>query len=230
MRVRFVLDRPPRPRRASRRTWPAARARPATRVTRAVPPPSPTTVPPSPPGPARSAEPPGTASSGPPAAAAAPPSAAVRSAPPPARRRAPTTACPNRRSIRRIFLLYLGGESGPGHPFDRRTIEPRQDQSQGRLRVYLHLIVLAVTSCPACTDGLDGDLARLQQWPRREDGPFAHTRRVAALSWRGELPGVCASAAAAVGFRAKASGRREVRRVPCGRIAPAFAVVLAFPP
>ena len=105
-----------------------------------------------------------------------------------------------------------------------------EDHSQGRLCVYVHLVSLTATGWPAATGGLDGDLARLQQWPRREDGPFAHTRRVAALSWRGELPGVCASAAAAVGFRAKASGRREVRRVPCGRIAPAFAVVLAFPP
>ena len=28
---------------------------------------------------------------------------------------------------------------------------------------------LTVTGCPAATDGLDGDPARLQQWPRRED-------------------------------------------------------------
>ena len=51
---------------------------------------------------------------------------------------------------------------------------------------------------------------------------FAHARRVAALTRCGELPGVRASAAAAVRRRDKASGRRVVRRVPRGRIAPAF--------
>jgi hypothetical protein len=51
---------------------------------------------------------------------------------------------------------------------------------------------------------------------------FAHARRVAALSRCGELRGVRASAAAAVGFRTKASGRCVVRRVPPGREAPAF--------
>jgi hypothetical protein len=38
-----------------------------------------------------------------------------------------------------------------------------EDHGQGRLRVYVHLVALAVTGCPAGTDGLDGDLARLQQ-------------------------------------------------------------------
>jgi hypothetical protein len=46
-----------------------------------------------------------------------------------------------------------------------------EDHSQGRLRVYVHLVVLTGSDCPAGTDGLDGDLARLQQWPRWEDGP-----------------------------------------------------------
>jgi len=36
--------------------------------------------------------------------------------------------------------------------------------------MYVHLVTLTVTGCPAVTDGLDGNLARLQQWPRREDG------------------------------------------------------------
>ena len=54
-------------------------------------------------------------------------------------------------------------ESGPGHPSDWRRIEPMEDHSQGRLRVYVHLVALTVTGWPAFTDGLDGDLARLQQ-------------------------------------------------------------------
>jgi hypothetical protein len=61
--------------------------------------------------------------------------------------------------------------SGPGRPSDWREIEPGQDRGQGRLRVYVHLVLLTVTGCPAVTDGLDGDFARLQEWPRREDGP-----------------------------------------------------------
>ncbi len=58
--------------------------------------------------------------------------------------------------------------------------------------------------------------------------PFAHAGRVPAPSWCGELPGVRASAAAAVRRRGKASGRRLVRRVPCGRVAPAFCYVRQF--
>jgi len=38
-----------------------------------------------------------------------------------------------------------------------------EDDGQGRLRVYVHQVVLTGTGCPAVTDGLDGDLARLQQ-------------------------------------------------------------------
>jgi hypothetical protein len=51
---------------------------------------------------------------------------------------------------------------------------------------------------------------------------FAHARAVAVLSRCGELPGIRASAAAAVRCRGKASGRRLVRRVPAGAGAPAF--------
>ena len=50
-----------------------------------------------------------------------------------------------------------------------------EDHSQGRLRIYVHLATLTVTGSPAATCGLDGDLARLQQWPRREDGPRSRT-------------------------------------------------------
>jgi hypothetical protein len=58
--------------------------------------------------------------------------------------------------------------------------------------------------------------------------PFAHARRVAALSWCGELPRVRASAAAAVCYRTKASGCRVVRRVPRGRVASAFCLCARF--
>ena len=50
--------------------------------------------------------------------------------------------------------------------------------------------------------------------------PFANARRVGARC--GEVARVRASAAAAVRCRAKASGRRVMRRIPRGRVAPAF--------
>lgn len=52
--------------------------------------------------------------------------------------------------------------------------------------------------------------------------PFAHARRAAVSSRGGELPGVHASAAAAVGYRTKASGRRVGAAVPRGRVASAL--------
>lgn len=45
-----------------------------------------------------------------------------------------------------------------------------EEHSQGRLCVYAHLGILTVTGRPTAADDLDGDLAWLQQWPRREDG------------------------------------------------------------
>jgi hypothetical protein len=85
-------------------------------------------------------------------------------------------------------------ESGSGHPSDWRRIEPTQDHSQGRLCVYVHLVILPVTGCPTSTDSLDSDLGRLRQWPRREDGPCSSRRGgVAALNRCGELP-VCGPA------------------------------------
>ena len=58
---------------------------------------------------------------------------------------------------------------------------------------------------------------------------MAPIRARAAGSWRsadaGEQPEVRAAAAAAVGFRTKASGRRVVRRFPRGRVAPASGCV-----
>ena len=88
---------------------------------------------------------------------------------------------PNSRGLRQAGLLRLAAvvsdmgavaalssctwraESGPGHPSDWRRIEPMEDHGQGRLRVYVHLVVSTVAGWPAVTDGLDGDLARLQQ-------------------------------------------------------------------
>ena len=97
--------------------------------------------------------------------------------------------------------------------------------------MYVNLVAFTVTGWPTSTDGLEGDLARPSTmaapggWP-----PFVHTRRVAAADWCGELPGVRALAAAAVGFRAKARGRRVVRRVPRGRVAPALCCAPTLPP
>jgi hypothetical protein len=119
------------------------------------------------------------------------------------------------------FLLHLEGRvrSWPSFRLARDRTEARsRSRSSSR---DVHRAVLTVTGWPASTDGLDGGLARLQQWPRWEDGPFAHAWWVAAPSWCGELSGVRALAAAAVRCRGKASGRRVVRRVPCGRVAPA---------
>ena len=65
--------------------------------------------------------------------------------------------------------------------------------------------------------GFDDDRAK-------RTAPFSHATG-AVPSRCGELPGVRASAAAAVRCRGKASGRRMVRRFPRGRVAPAFCYV-----
>ena len=67
-------------------------------------------------------------------------------------------------------------ESGPGHPSDWRRIEPMEDHSQGRLRVYMYLVILTGTGCPAAQPGLDGDLARLQRWTAPGGWPCSRTR------------------------------------------------------
>jgi hypothetical protein len=81
---------------------------------------------------------------------------------------------------------------------------------------------LTLTGCPVVTDGLDGDLARLQEWPRREDGPVrvratGLRRSAGAAGARGLRTG-----GRRRGYRTKASGRRVVRRCSRGRVAPAF--------
>jgi hypothetical protein len=67
-----------------------------------------------------------------------------------------------------------------------------EGRRQDRLRVYVHLVVLTDNGWPAVTDGLDGDLARLQQWPRREDGPVrARARGYGAQLVRRSVRGPC---------------------------------------
>lgn len=72
-------------------------------------------------------------------------------------------------------------------------LNPCQGRGQGRLCAYEHLVLLTVAGWPAVTDGLDGDLARLQQWLRRDDGP-GRTRaarwgaRLARRAARGSVP------------------------------------------
>ncbi len=86
-----------------------------------------------------------------------------------------------------------------------------EDHSQGRLRgMYLHLVVLTFTGWPAVIDGLDGDLARLQQWLRGRMALFAHARRLRRPAGAASCPGFRASAAAVVRSRGKASGRGVV--------------------
>ena len=67
---------------------------------------------------------------------------------------------------------------------------------------------LTVTGCPAVTDGLDGDLGRLQEWPCREDGPVrvrcgGPRRSAGAAGARGTVH--CSRRR---GYRTKASGPR----------------------
>jgi len=67
------------------------------------------------------------------------------------------------RADRCIFLLTCHAESDSGHPSDWRRIERVEDHGQGHLRVYVRLVTLTICGCSASADGLDGDLARLQQ-------------------------------------------------------------------
>src|SRR5690348_11034685 len=83
------------------------------------------------------------------------------------------------------------------------------------------VVGLRATGCPAATDDFDSDPARLQNGRAGRMALFAHARRVAALGWCGELPGVRPLAPAAVGFRTKASGRPWCGGSR-GRVAPAF--------
>ena len=57
------------------------------------------------------------------------------------------------------FMLYLEHQCPVLAIF---RMEPMEDHGQGRFRVYVYLVALTVRGWPAATDGLDGDLARLQ--------------------------------------------------------------------
>jgi hypothetical protein len=75
-----------------------------------------------------------------------------------------------------LSLSARRANAGPGHLSDWCRIET-DGRSQSRLSSRdVRLVLFTVTGWVACTDGLDGDLARLQQWPRREDGPVSRTR------------------------------------------------------
>ena len=108
---------------------------------------------------------------------------------------------------------------------------------QGRYPVQVHLVTLIVIRQRLCrragprADDPDGlILLGFNNGGAGRMAPFAHARRVAALSQCGELPGVRAPAAAAVCWRTKASGRRQVPRAPCGRVAPVLCRMrLGFP-
>ncbi len=90
--------------------------------------------------------------------------------------------------------------------------------------MYVLLVALTGCGCPTATDGLEGDLGRIQEWSRREDGLV----RARAASCGAQLvrraARVCAAAAAAVGFRTKASGRRRCGGFPPGASRPLLAV------
>ena len=86
---------------------------------------------------------------------------------------------------------------------------------------YVGLMALTVLIVlGAATDGLDGDPARLQQCPRREDSPVRAREAVCSAQPVRRTAGVRASAAAAVGCRIKASGRLVITAGSRGRGAP----------
>src|ERR1039457_476672 len=60
--------------------------------------------------------------------------------------------------------------TGPGYSSDRRAAEPRKITVKV---VFARTLAMHFEGdrLSFATNGLDGDLARLQEWPRREDGP-----------------------------------------------------------
>ena len=96
-------------------------------------------------------------------------------------------------------------------------LAPDRTEGRSRSRSFSRVRapgLLTVTGWPAVTDGLDGDLARLQEWPRREDGPVRV--RVAGLRRSADAVGALESApaAAAVATALRRAAARVVRRVP----------------
>jgi hypothetical protein len=68
---------------------------------------------------------------------------------------------------------------GPGHPSDRYPLNPCHGRSSPALRVHVP-VTLTVRGCPAITDGLDAELARLQD--RAPEGWSLATSRASAGS------------------------------------------------
>ena len=121
--------------------------------------------------------------------------------------------------------------SGPCHLSDRRLTEPTEDHDQGRLRVCVYQVALTVAGGPTVTDGLDGDLARLQEWTRREDGPVRV--RAAGLrcpAWCGGCPGIRAPRPPPWLFALRRAAAAGAASYPAGASRPPSAGAPAFPP
>jgi hypothetical protein len=109
-------------------------------------------------------------------------------------------------------------EDADARPADRSAAERRLRKFIGQLAGTVKPVVIDfISKYLESKAGLPGRSLEHACHVRLMSGPggwprFAHARRVAALSRCGELPGVRASAAAAVRCRGKASGRRVVRR------------------
>ena len=89
----------------------------------------------------------------------------------------------------------------PGHPSDWCPLTPCQGRGQARLRVYVCQAASTVRGCPAVTDGLDGELARLQDQGTGGMAPLATPRisaGLAALRPSGRSPRVRREPGAAV--------------------------------
>ena len=71
--------------------------------------------------------------------------------------------------------------------------------------VYVHLVALGDSGWPASTDGLTVILVGFNNGRAGRMAPVRARAAVAALNWCGGLPGIRASAAAAVRCRAKNS-------------------------
>ncbi len=75
-----------------------------------------------------------------------------------------------------VAICRAGAALGPGHPSDRCPLNPCQGRGQARLRVYMCQAASTVRGCPAVTDGLDGELARLQDQGTGGMAPLATPR------------------------------------------------------
>ena len=86
-----------------------------------------------------------------------------------------------------------------------------------------------MTGCPAVTDGLDGDLARLQEWPRREDGPVRVRAAGCGAQPVRRVPWDCAPAAAAVATALRRAAAGWCGEFPAGASRPLSAGAPALP-